>query len=774
MLRSNFTAALLAAGITALANYPINYPADQTVAANGRCLTAIALNTQQVPVGQSATNRQLYWDLHDTAIFTATSGSEVLPKLVWSGSSMHGYLYIDLNQDGQFDPTTELLSYSCLNQKNSLDATVAYNVGVTLPSLTLPEMEPGDYRMRYLVDWNWNDPGGRASETNKITNNGGAIVDATLRIVPSEFYTVNYPPLTTVTHASRRLTAINVACAGLDAQTVTVGQNSDNLLYHNFTLNPAINLVAGQPVNISYTSNITWMNSYVYIDLDGDGQFTLDLNEQGVPTAQSDLVAYSNRGRVNSLGETLPNGNVLTPPTFTLPASLPAGNYRMRVKIDWDNTDPAGNNSSTNSIITNGGSITDFTVCVSTPVKVAPYALNSLILAANGSPLPETTMANMPLTIKVLPTLPGFEAAKVVVRNAKGDHELDIENSLVTIPAELLSGDIKIYSIFNETSDSEWTKVWGDEFSGSSLDTRRWAYHPRMNATWNRFVAQGAQEQARVNVIADGYYNSYCIATPAEFTSETKEMISGAIYSYKKFDFTHGKIEARIRTTPHTGNFPAFWLMPTNAKTWPSTGEIDIWEQIDAIDKSHHTIHSGWTGYKSLNWTAPTTASPTSTFAVAGDASQWHVYALEWDADQLRWYVDGTQVFAYTNQHYSEAGTNYTEAVTWPFNAPFYIILNQSVGSGAWAKEPDTSFTYHTRFDYVRVYQKKDAKSHSSSLSDNGDDPEFFKPITPASITTITDDSTPAAYYNLSGQRISSPQGLCIERRGSQSRIIKL
>ena len=44
----------------------------------------------------------------------------------------------------------------------------------------------------------------------------------------------------------------------------------------------------------------------------------------------------------------------------------------------------------------------------------------------------------------------------------------------------------------------------------------------------------------------------------------------------------------------------------------------------------------------------------------------------------------------------------------WPFDAPFYLILNQSVGSGAWAKPADTSFTYETQFDWVRVYQKQE------------------------------------------------------------------
>ena len=43
----------------------------------------------------------------------------------------------------------------------------------------------------------------------------------------------------------------------------------------------------------------------------------------------------------------------------------------------------------------------------------------------------------------------------------------------------------------------------------------------------------------------------------------------------------------------------------------------------------------------------------------------------------------------------------------WPFDREFYLILNQSVGDGSWAKKPDASFTYTTLFDWVRVYQKE-------------------------------------------------------------------
>lgn len=43
----------------------------------------------------------------------------------------------------------------------------------------------------------------------------------------------------------------------------------------------------------------------------------------------------------------------------------------------------------------------------------------------------------------------------------------------------------------------------------------------------------------------------------------------------------------------------------------------------------------------------------------------------------------------------------------WPYDRPFYIILNQCTGAGYWAKKPDIDFVYETEFDWVRVYQKE-------------------------------------------------------------------
>ncbi len=301
--------------------------------------------------------------------------------------------------------------------------------------------------------------------------------------------------------------------------------------------------------------------------------------------------------------------------------------------------------------------------------------------------------------------------------------------------------------------------------------TKRWQYHPRYASTWNRFIATSTDGRKLVNRFEDGYYNSYCVKTPEDLQKKenSADMISGAIYSAGKFTFHYGKIEARIKTNPHVGNFPAFWLMPaSNAEGgWPLSGEIDIWEQIDTANQAHGTVHSGWT---TKQYGTPGKQSPKSTNAVNCDATEWHVYALEWDEEEIRWYVDGVHTFTYANQHYNSG--QYTEKICWPFYKDFYIILNQSVGNGSWAKNPDMNYEYKTQFDYVRVYKKKGDNFMTNISKDNGDDPDFYRAIGEEedSIVTVDAETANPTYYDLYGRRISAPAagGLYIRKCGAK------
>ena len=175
-------------------DYAINFEKDAKQTHSSRYSTSVSLTVngqaQTIKFGKTMNG---YEDLTAQS-FTVTPGAEVTPAIGYVGEGMHGYVYVDLNNDKQFsfnadsdDQTgTEVVSYSFYSASNgstglnSKGEAVSNNCNVNpLPSFTAP-MEEGTYRIRFKVDWNSVDAGGCVIATNNILNNGGGIYDATL------------------------------------------------------------------------------------------------------------------------------------------------------------------------------------------------------------------------------------------------------------------------------------------------------------------------------------------------------------------------------------------------------------------------------------------------------------------------------------------------------------------------------------------------------------------------------------------------------------------
>ena len=175
-------------------DYAINFDKDAKQTHSSRYSTSVSLqqtgkDKQTIEFGKTMNG---YEDLTTgTDKFTVEAGSEVTPSIGYVGEWMHGYVYIDLNNDKQFsfnadgaDQTgTEVVSYSYYKDQNSKGEAVASSCNVNpMPSFTAPT-EPGTYRIRFKVDWDNIDAGGSVLSTNHILNNGGGIYDATLEVV---------------------------------------------------------------------------------------------------------------------------------------------------------------------------------------------------------------------------------------------------------------------------------------------------------------------------------------------------------------------------------------------------------------------------------------------------------------------------------------------------------------------------------------------------------------------------------------------------------------
>ena len=263
----------------------------------------------------------------------------------------------------------------------------------------------------------------------------------------------------------------------------------------------------------------------------------------------------------------------------------------------------------------------------------------------------------------------------------------------ITIPADKVDGDITITGEWVRDAETKNAQLlsFSEEFDGTGEPTSQWWKRTeRQGATWNRWCSNSPL----VVYQQDGALHCRAIPNP-DRNSDNVPMITGGVKTQGKFDFQWGRVEARIKTIPHRGTFPAFWMMPAdNSKGWPNAGEIDIWETIDNGDVAYGTVHTNWTYNLNKGGNGGNMGGI--------DYSLWHVYAVEWNATSITWYVDGQKMWTYNKSTDQNALNN----GQWPFDAPFYIILTQSVGNGSWAAPADESFTYETLFDWVRVYQK--------------------------------------------------------------------
>lgn len=248
-----------------------------------------------------------------------------------------------------------------------------------------------------------------------------------------------------------------------------------------------------------------------------------------------------------------------------------------------------------------------------------------------------------------------------------------------------------------QRSNEEWQIVFRDEFNGrrgSRPDTAYWSCSLRGVSTWDRWISSSD----KVAFVRNGKLVCRAMRNRTE-PSDTALMLTGAVDTRGKFSFQYGKIEVRAKTNLHEGNFPAIWLMPEEpAPRHPHGGEIDIFESFGTHRDAYHTIHTNWTYL--LKHTKPSNQFVRTYF----DVDQWHVYGLEWTPTSLIFYIDDEETGRYLKSTDKEALANNQ----WPFDRPFYIILNQSLRQfgTTFGGDPDVNYVYETQFDWVRVYKK--------------------------------------------------------------------
>ncbi len=257
----------------------------------------------------------------------------------------------------------------------------------------------------------------------------------------------------------------------------------------------------------------------------------------------------------------------------------------------------------------------------------------------------------------------------------------------------------------NNNNNGPWRLIWSDDFDSDSIDTSKWN-----KVLWRPYYVNN-EEQAYTDrdenlFIRDGKLVIKALIEPG-FVGEdyagnsyVADYTSGRMNTASKFDWTYGRIDVRAKLPAGRGSWPAIWMLGSNIHIfgWPHCGEIDIMEHVGYDEgEIHASIHT--TDYNHMNDTQKTGQVNIST---ATDL--FHTYSLEWDNTFMRYFVDNEPYFFIYNDSNGDVNK-------WPFDQPFYIILNLAVG-GSWGGvqgiDPN-AFPMEMEVDYVRVYERNES-----------------------------------------------------------------
>lgn len=243
--------------------------------------------------------------------------------------------------------------------------------------------------------------------------------------------------------------------------------------------------------------------------------------------------------------------------------------------------------------------------------------------------------------------------------------------------------------------------VWNDEFNGtnSTPDPNVWTYdigNGGSNPGWGNAELEYYTSRTNNAYVANGLLH---IVARQESTN-TQSFTSARMKTQGLFSFTYGRLEWRAQLPYGLGFWPALWMLGTNIDSigWPNCGEIDV---VENTGTNTAMVQS------SIHYSGDATAIYNFTNGMA--TTNFHTYTLDWTTNALIFYVDG-HLF---ETQYSPWG-NSSGASPFPFNQPFFLIMNLAVG-GNYVQNPSVSqIESQTRFpsemlvDYVRIYRTTD------------------------------------------------------------------
>jgi beta-glucanase (GH16 family) len=264
-----------------------------------------------------------------------------------------------------------------------------------------------------------------------------------------------------------------------------------------------------------------------------------------------------------------------------------------------------------------------------------------------------------------------------------------------------------------------FTSTWSDDFSGAAntgVNGANWKYDTGPGSSFGTGEIE-TMTNSTSNVYQDG--NGHLVVKALHSgTDPNAGWTSGRIETQAAtFGAPPGGVvmmqssiqQPNLTTANGAGYWPAFWMLGSTLRSgvgWPTSGEVDILEDINSRSSVFGTLHCGVSPGGPCN---ESTGIGSGERACSGCQTAYHTYAVQIDRsvspEQIRWYLDGANYFT--------VNATQVDATTWAnaVDHPFFIIYDLAMGGGfpaAFGGGPNAATVSggQMNIDYVAVYNK--------------------------------------------------------------------
>jgi len=248
---------------------------------------------------------------------------------------------------------------------------------------------------------------------------------------------------------------------------------------------------------------------------------------------------------------------------------------------------------------------------------------------------------------------------------------------------------------------SGWTTAYSDSFSGAAgtgVDSG-WAYDTgtQYNGTGctanygTGEVESNTSSTANVSEDGSGHLDITAVKSGTSWTSGRIETTADNFAAPAGGEMEVTASIKQPNPASGLGYWPAFWMLGAGFRAsgagtsgtmtcsnWPSTGEIDIMEDVNALSERAGTLHCGTDPGGPCN---ETTGLSSGLQACSGCQTGFHTYTVivnrtNTSNESITWYLDGTQFF--------QATEGQVGAATWQaaVDHNFSIIFDLAMGGG--------------------------------------------------------------------------------------------